>query len=348
MKTDIISSKNIRKYCCKDEDDFFKALKKIDKNEYKFLIVVSKEKKTIGTITDGDIRRSLLKLSSKDLKVGKIMNKNFSYGLNSHSEENNINLAVKFLKKNHLNSSFFPVVDKNKLLKKILVISKDISELNILILAGGKGSRLGKLTANTPKPLLKIKNKSILELILNSVKKIPKNKIYISLNYKKEKIIKKINSLKIKNIVFLNENKPLGTAGSLSLIRDHKNDLIVINGDIITNLNFESFIEYFYDKDYDALIASALIPKKIDFGVLETENDNLVNIKEKPILNINIASGIYLFKSKVLKNFNKVNRIDMPEFLNKLLKNNYNVGVFPIYEKWIDIGTPKSLKNERK
>ena len=92
------------------------------------------------------------------------------------------------------------------------------------------------------------------------------------------------------------------------------NDLLVINGDVITKLNYESFIEYFYDRNYDLLIASALIPKKIDFGVLETSktNNQLISIQEKPIININVASGIYMFKSKVLKKLKKILKLKCP------------------------------------
>ena len=348
MKTNIILSKDLNQYCCYKEDDFFKILKKINKNHYKFLIVITKNKKTIGTITDGDIRRSLLKLSNKKIKINDKMNKKFIFGSYTDYEHLNTKLASNLLKSNNLNFTFLPIVDENKLIKKILILTKEINKVNILILAGGKGSRLGKLTKYTPKPLLKIKKKTILEIILNSINKIPKNKIYISINYKKEQIINKVKSLKINNIDFLSEKRSLGTAGPLSLLKQSDNDLIVINGDVITSLNYDRFLEYFNDKSYDVLIASSVISKEIDFGVLETKKDNLISIREKPKLHFNIASGIYLFKSRVLKELKKVAKIEMPEFINQLLDKKYSIGVFPMYEKWTDIGTPKSLKNERK
>ena len=157
MKTKFITLKLKNKYCCFDHEDLKVALKKINKNDHKFLIVLNNQNKTVGTITDGDIRRSLLKHSYNQLKVNKIMNTKFKYGQFYENENKNIKLANKFLDNNNLKSTFLPIIDKYKKLKKIIVISNAISKINVLILAGGKGSRLGKLTINTPKPLLKIK-----------------------------------------------------------------------------------------------------------------------------------------------------------------------------------------------
>lgn len=325
------------------------ALKKINSNDSKILFVLNKQKQLVTTITDGDIRRALLNSYSLNDKLYEVFKKKpiyLEYGLEEY-------LYIEKLKSNEI--SHLPLVDADKKIIAIYCSNKIINKIHkniVFILAGGKGKRLKELTKNTPKSLLLLGNKPIIENVIDQFKAQNFYNFIISVNYKKN-LIKNYLQNGIKkdiSISYVEENKPLGTAGSLFFLKkiNPNNPIFVINSDLIFNVNFVSMLKEINEKKVDALIGTKEKSNQISFGVVDTQKNIIKKITEKPIIEHQILSGIYLFKPRVLKEIKKINYLDMPDFLNYLIKKKYILKTFPIKNQWIDIGQINDYQNAKK
>ncbi len=319
------------------------AVRKINNTNKKFLIVTSEDNKLLGTVTDGDIRRAILKGVDLDNLVIKCMNKKPIYATEKTKN------FYSLLKKTKSRLNFVPQVNKeNKLISVIVYDEKDL-EKTALIMAGGFGKRLGGLTKNIPKPLLKIGNEPILETIIKKLEESNYKKIYVSTHYLHNKIKKFLETRKsFANIEILRENKPLGTAGSISSVKNSNFDnLTVLNGDILTEVDLNALNQFHLDKGFDLTITVAHYSFKIPFGVVNLNNKfTFKSLSEKPTEKQFVLSGIYCLSKRVCKIVKK-NYLDMPELINYAKALDYKIGVFPIYEYWNDIGTYESLNFEK-
>lgn len=327
----------------KDNKTIKDAMTILNSNDQRFLLVIDSKGKLLGTITDGDIRRAILKGILIDKSVIFCMNKkpvtSKGYAKNYDSLFEKMPSIIKFL----------PIVDNSKKIKAVLLEDTKKIERTALIMAGGFGKRLGKITKNTPKPLLKIKANPILEIILQKLEAASYKKIYISTHYLHDRIEKFIKKRKSKvdiNIIY--ESKPMGTAGSIFQLKnkDFKN-LTVLNGDIISDINLDALNQFHLEKKYDLTLTVACYNHTIPFGVVEFDkNFKFKSLSEKPSKKYFILSGIYCLSKRVcdltLKNY-----LDMPDLINQSKKLGYKIGVFPIYEYWNDIGTFKALTTEK-
>ena len=220
-------------------------------------------------------------------------------------------------------------------------------------MAGGKGKRLSPLTNTVPKPLIQINNqKTILDLIFEKLIKENFYHYQFNLNYKyemiKDHVRKKYSNKKLK-ISFNIENKYLGTAGSLFLIKNVSNNFVVINSDIYSSLNINEIINYHKNKKNFMTILAHEFQYKIPFGVVSTKNNTIVkSVEEKPIKKDIVLSGVYVFKRDVLKFFNKKKYLDMPDLINLLAKKKKKIGFFLNNEYWIDIGNISELNRAKK
>ena len=290
-----------------------------------------------GLLTDGDIRRLLLKGSRLSDRIYKKYNKNFFY-----IKKNNVNkVNLQEIKKKF---SHVPILKKRKIISLLLKDDLHVEKKSnyIFILAGGLGSRMGNLTKNLPKPMLKINKKSILENQINFFKKKGFYNFIISVNYLSNKIINYFgNGKKFDlNIKYCKEKKFLGTAGPLSLLRNKKmiDDIIVINGDIYADIDFGKILAYHKKNNKDLTLCATRQQYKFPFGVINKNTKTLDFIDEKPEFNFLINSGIYILKPKML-NFLKINKyLDMNNFINNLKKNKKKIGIYLIYERIFDIG----------
>ena len=333
--------KNFEELTLSSSDSIFKAMKKINDGKFRFQIIMGKNLNFIGTITDGDIRRGLLRGLELTSEISECMNKSpiIAFEKEYEKHENifkSIPSTIKFL----------PVLKNNKKLNYVLIDEKLNLNKTALIMAGGFGSRLGEKTRNIPKPLLRINNKPILEILLKKLEDASYETIYISAYYlhkKIEEFIKNRNSRsKIKLII---EDKPLGTAGSINLVSKNDYDtLTVINGDVVTDVNFNALVEFHDERKNDITITVTKYEYKVPFGVINlTDNYNLKDIKEKPTFRHNILSGIYCLEKNVCELVGQ-ETIDMPEILIRGSKLGKKIEVFPIYEYWKDLGTPEDFK----
>lgn len=220
--------------------------------------------------------------------------------------------------------------------------------MNAIILAGGKGTRLKPYTTVLPKPLMPIGDMPILEIVVRQLKYYGCKRIVLAVGYLKELLIAFFNGTNRFNmdINFSFEEKPLGTAGPIKLI-DEKligDNFIVMNGDVLTDLNFSDFFEFHKDNGALCTIASYNKHVNINLGVIELANGNLTDYIEKPTFNFTVSMGIYAFKKEILNFIPKNEYLDFPDLIKKLLKENKKVLNYPFNNFWLDIGTPSDFE----
>ena len=324
------------------KDNILKAMQRLNRDGPKFQIIVNEKNKLLGTITDGDIRRSIMQGATPASLVVKCMNKNPAKG--------NIKLSKshgKLLESVPSLIKFLPIVDSNNILKYVLLSEYVNTDKSVLIMAGGFGKRLGSITKKTPKPLLKIGNEIILEGLLKKLEKANFNNIYISTFYLHKKIEKFLKNriYKNSNITLLLEDKPLGTAGSISLVpQEDRGLLMVINADVVSDLDFEAISLLHCEKLNDITLAVAKYSQNIPFGIVDFDKKlNFKSLREKPIIDHYILSGIYFLNKKVC-NFVNAEYLDMTSLIEKAHLLNCKVGIYPIYESWKDIGNIEDFK----
>jgi dTDP-glucose pyrophosphorylase len=327
-------------------DDFLKdALVSLNKTQARVSLVCDK-RKLIGVITDGDVRRFLIKSNSLNIRLKNLCNKKFVYRYKTHNHDD----LKKLIYRKKLLA--IPIVDKKKFLIG-LVTKSSLKETNkkeienmVFILAGGKGLRMRPLTNNLPKPMIKLGDSSILERQLKIFKKNGFKHIKISTNYLANKIIDKFgDGGKINlNIAYVKERKYLDTAGSLSLLKtkDISDNFIIINGDILADIDFSEILKYHNSKKFDFTICVKNHFYKLPFGLVEKKKNYLIN--EKPSISHLINSGIYICNKKLLKLLNYNKKISMTDFINLVYKKKYKVGIYPIYENIYDFSDLETLR----
>lgn len=325
-----------------------KAINAINNSNAYIALVVDEHNKLIGTITDGDIRRGLLNGEKIDSNVQNFMHQDFQSIKESELSNTNIERIIDE------NILPMPILDSEGRVKELLQKDELIRRLKspistVVIMAGGKGTRLLPFTLDCPKPMIKINGKPMLEIILEKCINSGCDNFYISLNYLKEKILNYFgngNKWGV-NIKYLFEEEPLGTAGSLKLIPQYKkiNDsILVLNGDVITNLNFNLLAEFHQKHKADITIAAKNNSYTIPFGVINKSGVELEKIIEKPTYNFLVSAGIYLIKPFILDFIKEKKYNDMPDLVKLVKEKNLKVVVFPIYEYWLDVGNPETLE----
>lgn len=314
-------------------DDIILAL---DKSGEGFLPIIDDNNVLIGVITDGDIRRAFL---NKITDVNQIINKNPSTAPENTTKEQ----ALAILKKAH--RRHLPIVNQEKKLIRVVKLDnwEEFSRPNkVVIMAGGLGSRLEELTKDIPKPMLPLGNKPILENVINSFKSQGYTDFIISLNYKAE-IIKnyfKDGSHLGVNIEYVEETERKGTAGAISLIQQSFNHpFFVINGDILTTINFTELMDFHVNKKAAATMCVAQKSYTIQFGVVEfDETSNILNLKEKPQQQFYINAGIYVLNPDTVNYIPKNEFFDMPSLFEVLKKNQLQTSAYQMNDYWLDIG----------
>ncbi|MBF8149475.1 NTP transferase domain-containing protein [Winogradskyella sp. F6397] len=219
------------------------------------------------------------------------------------------------------------------------------NKIDVVIMAGGKGERLMPLTQNTPKPLLKIGNKPVIEHITDHLASYGISKIHITVNYLSDQIVayfKNHNKHQIE-INYIKESKSLGTIGALKLNHFNKDYILVMNADLLTNINFECVFNTFKTQDSDALIATVPYDVDMPHDVVEIENGLVTELKLNHASCYNLNAGIYMFKKACLEYIPKNSFFDATDFINILLEKNKKITNYSISEYWLDIGKPEDF-----
>ena len=321
------------------------AVKVIDQTGLQIAVVVDDDDQLIGTITDGDVRRGFLKGFTLKDSVCQIMNSTPKYALyNSSREENLTMMKDLFILQ-------IPLVDNNKKVVGIETLSEMISPIekdgSVVLMAGGLGSRLGDLTQDTPKPMLKVGNKPILETIITKFSSYGYKNIFISVNYKPEKIKDFFGSGEKwdVSINYINEKERLGTAGALSLLPEHakKHPVIVMNGDVLTNVNFDMLLEFHHQSNAKATVCVRKHEFQVPYGVVKVHENNIKKIVEKPVHSFFVNAGIYVLSSEVLEMIPLGEYFDMTTLIDNIAKKDSMVSAFALREYWLDVGHKDDL-----
>ena len=331
------------------------AIKKLNKSGKRTLIIIDKNFKLVGTVSDGDIRRNLYKDKILNKQIASILNKKPIF----YSEDDYYKNKISYNKTRH-HIDLIPIINKNQIVEYVFFnrdeenISEYIFETSSskfagLIMAGGLGTRLRPYTDVIPKSLLPYKGNS---LIMNQLNLLNKSKIkntYISINYKKELIKFALKSYKKNKINYLEEDKRLGTAGSLSLIpRNEKRNIFVINCDVILKCDINRFMNFHVVEKNDVSIMVAEFEVPISYGqCIFSDSLALTDVIEKPKIKNFYNVGAYIFSNKIIKELDKNSKIDMNIFIKKLIsKNKYILKVYKInFSDWEDYGDLKKMKN---
>lgn len=333
--------KNI-KFVRISEDKGLKAIvEALEKSKYKILFCCNNFNELVGTITDGDIRRALIKKNASDLFAKNICNKN-PLVISQNSFDDDYIRVEKLAKEKKID--YVPILKDKKIVECIKLNENSINLNPVVIMAGGLGSRLGELTKVKPKPLMEINNTPIIVLIIKRLIKQGFKEFNICLNYKSDMIQKVLSDHISKDISvkYFTEKKRMGTAGALFFLKEKlKKDFILVNADVVTNLNFKNLIDYHIKKNALITICANKESIKIPFGVIEQTNLKLRNITEKPSYNYLYNAGIYALSPKILKQIPN-DFFDMTELIEQ--NKNKNILIYPLFEYWKDIGVPQDLE----
>ncbi len=328
------------------ETTLFEALNIMDKIDRKLLLVLD-NKKFISLISIGDIQRSILKKIKLDSPVRKVFRTDILVAKSSDDKKQ----ILQKMKKERI--EFMPVIDEYSNLIDVLFWedyfeNKKITAgtklgLPVVIMAGGEGTRLRPLTNIIPKPLIPIDDKTIVEDIMDKFIDVGCNDFTFSVNYKAEKIKDYFEKIPEKNytVNYIQEDKPLGTAGSLYLLKDKlKTTFFVSNCDILVDVNLADLLNYHRENNNVITVVSVLKNYSIPYGTIETsENGQLVSLNEKPNIVYQINSGLYILEPKIFEYLPENQFMHITDLILKLRENNLNVGVFPVSEgSWVDMG----------
>lgn len=333
------------------------AMRQMDKAGERILFVIDEGRKILGSLSDGDIRRWVLKEGSLAASIEKV----FRRSPVVFSENYQLDEIKETMLKKKLQG--IPIVDQQNRITKILfweeVFEKEAAQIKgridipVVIMAGGKGSRLDPFTRILPKPLIPIGDKAVIEIIADKFYQYGVNEFYISINHKARMIKAYFDEIHAAyKIRYVEEDNPLGTAGALKFMEERvRTDLFVSNCDIIVEADYLEILKFHKKKKYDMTIIGSFRHFTIPYGICTIENGGrLLGIKEKPEYDYLVNTGMYVLKKDTLALIPKNQYFDITDLIDQLLKNNGSIGVFPIDAKsWTDIGQwdeyHKSMRN---
>ena len=315
--------------------DALKVLNELSQDA--ILFVVNEHEKLIGSLTDGDVRRGLLKGYTVDSKVDEIIQANPRY---IKKGDYSIEKIIEYREEDY---RIIPVVNEENIVVNVINFKhlKSYLPVDAVIMAGGVGQRLRPLTLNTPKPLLKVGSKPIIEHNIDRLAMFGIDDFWISLKYLGDQIQNYFGNGESKNvsIQYVWEDVPLGTIGAVSKIDNFNHDYVLItNSDLLTNIDYEQFFLEFINQDADLAILTIPYNVSIPFAVLETHMGDVKSFKEKPTYTYFSNGGVYLLKKEMLNYLPKNDFYNATDLMEELIRNNHKVISVPFNGYWLDIG----------
>jgi dTDP-glucose pyrophosphorylase/CBS domain-containing protein len=310
-------------------------------------LIVDEDRHLISTITDGDVRRGILAGLSMSDPISKLLpiKAQMPHPLPvTASVETDPGLFLRIMEENAVKQ--LPLIDLDGKLVDIVILSELLPSsklhLQAVVMAGGLGTRLRPLTDEVPKPMLTVGGRPLMELTLENLHNAGIEHVDISTNYRAANIVDHFGNGKAFGIElnYIQEDRPLGTAGALGLMETPKGTLLVINGDVITQVDFGTMLAYHQKHKADITVGVRLYSVEVPYGVLECEGPNVRELKEKPQATFLVNAGIYLLEPSVYDFISRGEHLDMTELIQRLLDSKRPVVSFPIIEYWLDIGQP--------
>jgi dTDP-glucose pyrophosphorylase len=306
------------------------------------LFVIDDHSRLLGSLTDGDVRRGLLKGKNVDDKV-------IDYVQPSPRSVSKANYSlIEIVTLREKNFKVLPVLDAERRVVNVINFRTQKSYLPVdaLVMAGGRGSRLRPLTDTIPKPLLQVGEKAIIDHNVDRLRSFGIDDFHISVRYLGEQIEEHYHNKRLTgaNINFVWEKDPLGTLGAASLIKEFHHDYILVtNSDLLTTLDYEDFFLHFLEAEADMAVAS--IPYQVDvpYAVLEMHKDRVVSFKEKPTYTYHSNGGIYIVRKELLEKIPRNKFYNTTDLMEKLINDGNKLITYPIRQYWLDIGKPEDF-----
>jgi len=321
------------------ETPIIDSIRIIDGAALQIALVVDEHNRLMGTVTDGDIRRAILRGVSLESPVKYIMHAN---PVKSHVSDKKQAILAMMRNKG---LRHIPVLDDEGRIARIEILDELIQSHTrhnwVVLMAGGLGTRLSPMTDSCPKPLLKVGTKPILETILDNFIEHGFYRFYLSVNYRAD-MIRDYFGDGAKwgvEIRYIHESQRLGTAGALSLIHEPPSeDMIVMNGDLLTKVNFQQLLDFHKQTNASATMCVREFEYQVPYGVVQVDQHRLTSIVEKPTERYFVNGGIYVLSPEMLRHVPKETFFDMPSLFEQAIAHQMGASVFPIREYWIDIG----------
>ncbi|MFA7677027.1 MAG: nucleotidyltransferase family protein, partial [Candidatus Omnitrophota bacterium] len=332
-----------------------KAIAAIQKGKVGIALVVDGDRHLVGTITDGDIRRAILnKVSLETTPVSKLLDvrpadypKPVTALVGTAHEELLVIMSEKVIRQ-------IPLIDHQGRVVELALLSELVEEelsspISAVVMAGGMGKRLYPLTKDIPKPMLPLQERPLIERTIEQLKKSGIKKVNIATHYKSEVITKHFgngDNFGV-NINYINEDQPLGTAGALGLMEEPKSPVLVVNGDVLTQLDYRAMVDFHHLHKAIMTVGVRKCELEVPYGVIEIDDVVVKDIIEKPVHSFIVNAGIYLIEPTAYNYIPKNSNFDMTDLVDCLVKANHKVICFPIQEYWLDIGHPEHYQKAK-
>jgi len=307
------------------------------------LFAVDEEERMVGTITDGDSRRALISGATVESLVKDVVHTSFNFIRKGEG-----NLVQELKRQKELHMKLVPILDDKNHIVDIINLEKNKTQLPIdaVLMAGGKGERLRPLTEKTPKPLLPVGGKAIIDHNIDRLISYGVQHISVTVNYLKEQLEEHYaqphNGIQVQTV---REPKFLGTIGSIKFVKEFHNDtILVMNSDLFTNINYEDFYLHFIEHNAEMSVAAVPYTVSVPYGIFDLEGRNIQGLIEKPTYNYYANAGIYLIKRRTLDEIPVDTFFNATDLIEKLIAENKKVIRFPLNGTWIDIGNPQEYQ----
>ncbi len=344
-------NERLRKYIGSNDITVVEAMQKIDVNTEGIIFIVDKEERLVGSLTDGDIRRWLIRTGKLDGKAFQMMSKNPRFLLESEEHR-----SFELMKKEQITS--VPILDSDKRIINIIFDSfrnesksecvRSLQGTPVIVMAGGKGTRLYPYTKILPKPLIPIGDIPILERILNRFNKYGAEDFYLTVNYRKEMIKSYFKELNPEyRIHYVEEEQPLGTAGSIKLIEEEFGmPVIITNCDTLIDVDYGKVLQFHKESENALTIVSALKNITIPYGVLHAQkHGEVISIEEKPKLSYFVNTGMYIIDPEYISKIPDHTFYHMTHLTDQLMEDGLKVGMYPVSENaFLDMGEFEEMK----
>lgn len=315
------------------------CMRTIDKNGRGVALVVDAERRLLGTLTDGDLRRAVLARLDLSLPASTLLrDKAPSITQPVGTPDPAVLQLMRERRIRHL-----PLVDADGRVEALALLEELLPAdrpAQAVVMAGGLGSRLMPLTRETPKPMLPVGDRPIMQRIIEQLRESGVRRVNVSAHYLPERISEHFGdgSAYGVDIEYVREDSPLGTAGAIGLLDDPRDPILVVNGDIVTRLDFRALLTFHREQRADLTVAVRKYKVQVPYGVVECEGARVLGIVEKPLIEHYVNAGIYVLEPSVRAHIPPGKRFDMPDLISALVARGGVVASFPVWEYWVDIG----------